>query len=446
MNKKLLLLALPTLLVLSSCGRVNNAQPQKQLNTLDGVVEDTLAHEEVFGEAVKTPSIRKMPIIGNQTDYKLGYQLHFDDKDNDDPSDDRISIRFVAALKQEYATMRWSRGISNYYGTEVKQLDDKWYDPIKAENIYLDSGEFFTTLTNGGADTMTAGEGAYSGFAGFIVYSIVNIPYEANKLSYLGVTLTLTPAEGDAVHTDFYAIKIETNNTHTESAYRFSFAGDKTGFFLSGSFGGGLDYANADASTRGSNAASFTLDLEEDDCFLVVQKEANLFKVWDGTCLSDEDTNVEKDSGLVKINTESKYVFYLNNSNNIYHTKYEEPTSFYVRGEAAQGWGDEDCVEAYQFVTDPDNKGVIYSVNLTVGDFKISDISWAHQWGYFQCKDGGDFWTPDSAPTIIIGGAAANFEAQEGKTSGDANIHCKVAGAYDIWLTNNWYVSIELSH
>ena len=168
MKKKLLLLALPSLMVLSSCGRVNNVHPQKQVNNFDGVVENTLANEEVFGgEAIKTPSIRKMPIIGNQTDYKLGYQLHFDDQGNDDPSDDRISIRFVAALKQEYATMRWSRGISNYYGTEVKQLDNKWYDPIKAEDIYLDSGTFFTTLSNGGADTITAGEGAYSGFAGW---------------------------------------------------------------------------------------------------------------------------------------------------------------------------------------------------------------------------------------------------------------------------------------
>lgn len=436
MNKKLLLLALPAFMVLSGCTSLRaTGTVTKDFN----IVEDNLAHEEIFGEAkVADPSIRRMPVVGNQTDYKVGYQLYFDDKGNDDPSDDKLSVRFVAALKQEYATMRWSRGVSNYYGTEVKQLSDQRIDKDTGLPVYNDSEEFYTTLKNGDLEEVEAGKGAYADFAGFIVYSFLDIPYEANKLSYLGVTLTLTPAEGDAVQTDFYVIKLETNNTHTESAYRFSFANNKTGFFLSGDFGGGSDFINADASTRGDNAASFTAPaLEADDTFLIVQKGANLFKVWDGTCLSDEDANVVKDNGLVKINTASKYVFYLNGSNNIYHTKYEEPTNFYVRT-AADDWA---CLAANRLVTDSDNKALIYSVNLVVGDFKISDSDWTHQWGYTQCRDGGDFWSPNSGNSIVIGGAAANFEA-----GSDGNIHCKTAGAYDIYLTNNWYVSIELSN
>ena len=437
MNKKLLLLALPAFMVLSGCTSLRaTGTVTKDFN----VVEDNLAHEEIFGEAkVADPSIRRMPVVGNQTDYKVGYQLYFDNKGNDDPSDDKLSVRFVAALKQEYATMRWSRGVSNYYGTEVKQLSDQRIDKDTGLPVYNDSEEFYTTLKNGDLEEVEAGKGAYADFAGFIVYSFLDIPYEANKLSYLGVTLTLTPAEGDAVQTDFYVIKLETNNSHTESAYRFSFAGDKTGFFLAGDFGGGSNFINADASTRGDNAASFTADLEVNDEFLVVQKESNLFKVWDGTCLSDEDANVEKDNGLVKVNTASKYVFFLNNSNNIYHTKYEEPTMYYVRGTAIGGW---DCVEENRLVTDPDNQGVIYSVDLTVGDFKISDSSWGHYLGYKTCLDGGTPWNPNGENTIVIGGAKDNFELGES----DDNIHCKVAGAYDIYVTNNWFISIEVSH
>ena len=441
MKKKLLLIALPIFMALSGCARVNNAAPQKQLDPLEGTMEDTLAHEEVFGESeVRDPSIRRMPVVDTKTNYKVGYQIHFDDKGDEDVNNDVISIRFIAAIKTDYTVKRWTRGVTNYYGTELKALSDHRHDDVKDEDVYFDSKVVYTHLANGaGNDEMTAGEAEtpFADYTGFVIYSLLNIPYEANKNAYIGVTLAL-----DELKTDFYAVKIEKNALGTASAHSFKFASNKEGFFLSK----GDAVIDADASTRGDNAASFTANFAADDEFLVVQKTASLFKVWSGDCLSDEDENVVKDSGLVKINTASKYVIFLNNSNNIYHTKYSEPTSFYVRGTAAQGWADEDCVAAYQFVTDPDNKAVLLGVSLAVGDFKISDISWAHQWGYFQCKDDGDFWTPDGAPTIIIGGAKDNFEAEEGKTSGDANIHCKVAGAYDIYLTNNWYVSIELSN
>lgn len=112
-----------------------------------------------------------------------------------------------------------------------------------------------------------------------------------------------------------------------------------------------------------------------------------------------------------------------------------------MRGTAAQGWDNEDCVAAYQFVTDPDNKAVLLGVSLAAGDFKISDLAWSHSWGYKQCKDGGDFWKPNGETGIVIGGAASNFE----EAASDDNIHCKVAGTYNIYLTNNWYVSFELA-
>ena len=431
MNKKLLLLALPALMVLSGCGRVNNTATRNDFNFLQ---EDNLAHEEIFGgEAIKDLAIRKMADVGSDTDYKVGYQIHFDDKGDEDASNDAISIRFIAAIKADYTVKRWTRGVTNYYGTELKALSDHRHDDVKDEDVYFDSKVVYTHLANGaGNDEMTAGDGLFADYTGFVIYSLLNIPYEANKNAYIGVTLTL-----DELKTDFYAVKIEKNALGTASAHSFKFASNKEGFFLSK----GDAVIDADASTRGDNAASFTANFAADDEFLVVQKTASLFKVWSGDCLSDEDENVVKDSGLVKINTASKYVIFLNNSNNIYHTKYSEPTSFYVRGTAAQGWADEDCVAAYQFVTDPDNKAVLLGVSLTVGDFKISDLAWSHSWGYKQCKDGGDFWKPNGETGIVIGGAASNFE----EAASDDNIHCKVAGTYNIYLTNNWYVSFELA-
>ena len=159
--------------------------------------------------------------------------------------------------------------------------------------------------------------------------------------------------------------------------------------------------------------------------------------------LSNED--IANVNSMVEINSSAKYVIYLNTSDGIYHTKYGAATNFYIRGTAGAGWGngegDIGIADTYRFVTDPDNKAVLLGVTLSVGDFKISDQSWSHSWGFKQCKDGGDFWKPNGETGIVIGGAKDNFE--EGES--DDNIHCKTAGTYNIYLTNNWYVSFELA-
>lgn len=432
MRNKLLLIALPALMVMSSCTYMESA------TKVDLFKEDTVAHEEVFGgQAIQGPAVQRMADVDTDTDYKVGYQIHFDDKGNADGTDDVISIRFIAAIKADYTLMRWTRGVTDSRGAELKALSDHRYDEDLHEDVYFDSKVVYTSLNNGsGVDEMTAGEGDFAGYTGFIVYSLLNIPYEDNADAYLGVTLAL-----DEVKTDFYAVKIEKNGAGTASAHSFKFASDKNGFFLAKDD----SVVDADASTRGDNAASFTVNLAADEGFLIVQKTASLFKVWDGWCLQDEDLILVNDNGLMKSTVASKYVFYLNTSNGIYHTKYEEPTSYYVRGTAGEGWGngegDIGISSAYRFVTDPDNKAILLGVELSVGDFKIADQGWTHSWGYKLCKDGGDFWNPDGAPTIVIGGAAGNFE----EAASDDNIHCKVAGTYNIYLTNNWYVSFELA-
>lgn len=431
MRNKLLLIALPALMVMSSCTYMESA------TKVDLFKEDTVAHEEVFGgQAIQGPAVQRMADVDTDTDYKVGYQIHFDDKGNADGTDDVISIRFIAAIKADYTLMRWTRGVTDSRGAELKALSDHRYDEVKGEDVYFDSKVVYTSLNNGsGVDEMTAGTGEFAGYIGFIVYSLLNIPYEDNADAYLGVTLAL-----DEVKTDFYAVKIEKNGAGTASAHSFKFASDKNGFFLAKDD----SVVDADASTRGDNAASFTVNLAADEGFLIVQKTASLFKVWDGWCLQDEDLILVNDNGLIKSTVASKYVFYLNTSNGIYHTKYEEPIGYYVRGTAAQGWDAADCVADYQFITDSDNKAIILSVSLKVGDFKISDIDWSHQWGYYQCKDGGDLWSPNGGNTICIGGAKDNFEVADGEGL-DRNIHCKVAGTYNIYLTNNWYVSFELA-
>ena len=227
---------------------------------------------------------------------------------------------------------------------------------------------------------------------------------------------------------------------------------DKSGFFLVGTVNNTPGLFDADASTKGDNAASFTRDVQNDDHFIAVQKTSSVFKVWSGNAVKDT-TNFENDGGKIRAKTTGLFVLYLNTSNQIWpSTPYRQLTSYYFRGAAGGGWGNDTgdigIADQYRFVTDPDNKAVLLGVTLTVGDFKIGDQNWSHEWGYFHCKDGGDNFYPNNGhdyETIIIGGAAGNFDHEEGKTWGVCNIHCKVAGTYNIYLTNNFFVSIELA-
>ncbi len=106
-----------------------------------------------------------------------------------------------------------------------------------------------------------------------------------------------------------------------------------------------------------------------------------------------------------------------------------KPTTYYIRGDAANGWGiDESYV--LRESADDNNYGEILDLYLKAGSFKIADENWS----------GGTVWGYEyDGHTTITGGAAANFTAGDS----DNNIKCNVAGYYDIYLTKNNYISIE---
>ena len=106
--------------------------------------------------------------------------------------------------------------------------------------------------------------------------------------------------------------------------------------------------------------------------------------------------------------------------------------SLYIRGDATGATGSEEekwaVQEAYKLgpSSDPLNAGEILNVHLGVGDFKIGDYDWDEAYGWSEF--GG-------------GGAAANFEKAEGE--GNYNIHVKVAGYYNIYLTKAGQIYVE---
>ena len=63
MKKKLLLIALPALMALAGCSNFQNKPVQKETELLDNfMLEDTTAHEELFGAVDSNLNIKKIGV------------------------------------------------------------------------------------------------------------------------------------------------------------------------------------------------------------------------------------------------------------------------------------------------------------------------------------------------------------------------------------------------
>ena len=271
MSKKLLLLALPALMVLSGCGASTVDKPV--MNKLE-MSEDNLAHEEIFGGEQDTKVlIKKNPykVALTSESVKIGYQIQFNANGEGD-SDDTISIRFVAALAEDVESAYWHRGLAQANGSEGADVGGGVWKYKFNDGTSHPSTVFYTALNNGG-DRIEAGKGDFVGYKSFAIYTLMNIPYENFKDAYLAAYVTLT--SDNTISSKGLAVKIERNGS--ESKNRFYFDPASTGHFLEGTIEGVLRDGSDDsthalltASEHGSGAyvASYNdLSLETTDSF-----------------------------------------------------------------------------------------------------------------------------------------------------------------------------------
>ena len=266
MKKKLLLLVLPVLMALSGCSGVK-AQPKAEF-----MIDSTVANEEVFGEAEVGGDLglrKGQPLKGGllpADTISLGYQIRFNEND-EGTADDTISIRFVAALKTvDGINAFWMRALAEEDGTNTaKPFANK------------ESTKYYRTLANG-ANVIEAGKGDYAAYEGFVVYTLMNIPYESYKNAYLGASLVLTnPSEDNAVvcFSDFLAVRVEKlDSEHSKDAFAFDGFAYNDKYFLHGIINNSGDRImydeDGDANTleNDKNHASYIdVEMKEDDYF-----------------------------------------------------------------------------------------------------------------------------------------------------------------------------------
>ena len=243
MKKKLLLAVLPALLVLSGCKSPYSAAATKVFE------EDTIAHEEIFGEAEEIDYFgKKEPLYRNPgeaiTAPKIGYQIRY--------ADSKLAIRFVAAINDLNVKAYWKRGVAAPDGTEVASFSDEGQQVTK----------YYRTITDG-PSTITAGVAPYVGYTGFVVYTIYNIPYSTVKDNYVAAYLSLVGDEDGEdngaggtynvkINSSALAVSIERKTeTVGETELKNVFAIDpaSTGYFLEGTING-VERDGSDNSTH----------------------------------------------------------------------------------------------------------------------------------------------------------------------------------------------------
>lgn len=234
MKKRLLLAVLPALLALSGCKSLDFGNAEKA----DLFKEDTLAHEEIFGGAEEIGYFGKQTIMNRNpgqaiTTPKIGYQIRY--------ADSKLAIRFVAAINDLNVEAYWKRGVAAPDGTEVASFSNETQQVTK----------YYRTITDG-PSTITAGEGEYAGYTGFVVYTLYNIPYSTVKDNYVAAYLSLVGDEDGEDDGNGGTYNVKANSValavsierETEEAGEtdlknvFTFDPTVTGYFLEGTIGG----------------------------------------------------------------------------------------------------------------------------------------------------------------------------------------------------------------
>ena len=279
MNKKLLLIALPALMVMSSCTYMSSATNVNK--GADLFVEDTLAHEEIFGgeeDTVELGLVKNNPFRATlpEANAKIGYQIQYNS------TTDKISIRFIAALTDSSVNAVWHRGIAQpngYEGVAVTRNKGEtnettlWKYKFSGEDgdpVDLTSHTKYKAVNNGGVRLVAGETAGYEDYECFVIYTLMNIPYDANmKESYLAAYVSLGSNNSQGM-----AVKIEANNDYTASKNRFYFDPISTGYFLEGTindtlFDGGENglYWNSGNTPSGKHAWYEHLSLKSGDSF-----------------------------------------------------------------------------------------------------------------------------------------------------------------------------------
>ena len=320
MKNKLLLIALPALMVLSSCARFNSTGNQQKDNLFR---EEANACLDVFGGGEEISQLRRKeplrsaaadmaePIIGVQ--YRAVYE---EDKDDDGTPEQYVAVRFIAAIKTLDVNVTWTRNIYKDDGTKYR--DEATFPTTKA----------YTSLNSNSSPVLPSSFGA--GYNYFVAYSLYDIPYESVDdyciVAYVTLSDTTEPAALPEVNSKAMAARIGGGTA--------KFDLDQTGYFLAGIINGTPGSIVAkDAVTSDGDKARFTVPLAANDSFVGVNNDTanSKFFIYDYSKIQSggSSASFESDDFKIKAKNAGIFIFYVNGSDRLWT---DQAPELYING------------------------------------------------------------------------------------------------------------------
>ena len=335
MNRKILLAVLPAILVLSAC----QASPKVEANNL--FLEDTLAHEEIFGNVeleARSLQPRRLddPIEHPDTNnFSIGVQSQSENTGY-------ISFRFVAAVRFADSELDptqavWSRTVS-YTNGNVK----KAFGTFPSANAYKkisNGGSAYSIDDYNGAHGLT-GDNAYTHF---VVYTLRNVPVDSNDY-YVSTYLTLSTKEGESGGKELTSKAVAINASET-AKFVYDLGNNGGMFFLEGIIGGSQKIVKATTIREGGNKASFeNVNLVAGDSFVIKEFYNTELEVHGSSTFSGEvstfNLNNNDAGGKIGVNYSGKYTFYfkyINGNNELWTNASKLVRPMYVKTEYVKG-------------------------------------------------------------------------------------------------------------
>ena len=315
MKRKVLLAIIPTLLALSACSGINQ---KARISNDDFYKEDTLAHEEFFGnEELEYSLTLKQPLRAAEdiADPTIGVQFKNYQKEYKGQLRDYCAIRYVAAIASRHVKAEWIRGAS---------MQDSRI--LKSKGV-MESTVAYSSLNNGG--TLITPDSL--GGTCFVVYTLFDIPlFEYLNYgdgpdmlncnwSYVAAGLKLTDLDNDDPATNYnmsniYAVEI--GNHHAFSFDEGDLVGD--GYFIEGTIDGReKEVVALDGDVSGStDLAKKTLDLNAGDKFGLFKWSETEFRFYGNfNCSYDKyyiTLNESLSTNYSMVGIDSEYTLFLN--------------------------------------------------------------------------------------------------------------------------------------
>ena len=333
MKKKLFLTLIPAFLILSAC----QAGPQnKQKDNI--FLEDTLAHEEIFGgvavegNLLKPRKLGSDPVVHPDNDPSIGVQYKIDDKGNADDSDDVISFRFVAAVAftgENIAPTNavWTRTVSSPDGKSFP-IDTGTYASSKA----------YTKISNGGSeysinDFNTDNSSSYTHF---VVYTLRNIPLKTYGDYYVSSYLTLSGEGGVNQTTKAVVITVDPNG------YVNTYNPTESLFFMVGSWSA-TPIAPTTVRTGGNKASFEGISIAKGATAVIKEFYNTKLYVKNAANFVGENNHsgyyFTDENGAMKTNYSGIYNLFLNDSDQIHTTARDVVKPLYVYTKDFSWWG-----------------------------------------------------------------------------------------------------------